>query len=213
MDYERGEVATDSLPGFIFIGIRFCTCVGLMFPPPYRIVKIMSRVGQLSALKVLSGKGILISHWPSKLGDRSNPTREVVSPTSSTSPILQMETTSGSGNSPSRILILREVWKFLGLRESSQSGRVVTTTPSQNFHVHRCIQFRLGSPCERGRFNHEGHVVSGGGQDVYQHLGTQGSPARCKSLSEPSKEPDSVYPLPCSLQNDMGTSHFAVART
>jgi hypothetical protein len=50
----------------------------------------------------------------------------------------------------------------------------------------------LGSPCERGRFYHEGHVVSGGVQDVYQHLGTQGSPARCKTLSELSKEPESV---------------------
>jgi hypothetical protein len=33
---------------------------------------------------------------------------------------------------------------------------------------------------------------SRGVQDVYQHLGTQGSPARCKTLSEPIKEPESV---------------------
>jgi hypothetical protein len=63
MDYERGEVGSDSLPGlhihrdsllhpcgtsldFIFIGIRFCTRVGLMFPPPDRIVNILSRVRQ-----------------------------------------------------------------------------------------------------------------------------------------------------------------------
>jgi hypothetical protein len=116
----------------------------------------------------------------------------------------------------------------LGLGDSSQSGSVVTTPP-QTFHVHRHVQFRLGSPCERGWFNHEGHVVSGGVQDVYQHLGTQGNPARCKTLSEPSKEPESVhvfwqfhscgfhsktgrYPLSSSLQNDMGISPVLPSR-
>jgi hypothetical protein len=47
----------------------------------------------------------------------------------------------------------------------------------------------LGSPCERDRFNNEGHVVSGGVQDVYQHLGTQGSPATCKTPKEPESVP------------------------
>jgi hypothetical protein len=75
-----------------------------------------------------------------------------------------VETTSGSpgsGNSPSRILTTRSL-EILWLRDSSQSGSAVTATPSLTSHVHRHVQFRLGSPCERGRFNHEGHMVSGG---------------------------------------------------
>jgi hypothetical protein len=122
--------------------------------------------------KVLSGKGILKSHWPTKLSGRSSPTREVVPSTSSTSLALQMETTPGpsvAGNSPFRILVKRSL-EILGVRDSSQSGGVVTSTPSQTLHVHRRVQFRLGSPCERGRFIHEGHVVPGGVQGV--HLGT-----------------------------------------
>jgi hypothetical protein len=116
------------------------------------IVQSQTAVGS----KVLSGKGILKSHWPTKLSGRSSPTREVVSSTSSTSPAIQMETTpgpSGSGNSPSRILVKRS-FETLGVRDSSQSGGVVTSTPSQTLHVHRRVQFRLGSPCERGRFIH-----------------------------------------------------------
>jgi hypothetical protein len=119
---------------FIFIGIRFCS-VGLMFPPPDRIVEDNVQSRTLSALKVLSGKGILMSHWPSKLGDRSNPTREVVSPTSSTSSILQMETTSGSpgsGNSPSRSL-LREVWKFFGTQRIISIRECCYNHPLPNF--------------------------------------------------------------------------------
>jgi hypothetical protein len=88
--------------------------------------------------KVLSGKGILKSHWPTKLSGRSSPIQEVVSSTSSTSPALQMETTpgpSGSGNSPSRILTKRSL-EILGVRDSSQSGGVVTSTPSQTLHIH-----------------------------------------------------------------------------
>jgi hypothetical protein len=60
-----------------------------------------------------------------------------------------------------RIFTTRSL-EILGLRDSSQSGSADTATPSQTFHVHRRIKFWLGSPCERGRFNHEGHVVSGG---------------------------------------------------
>jgi hypothetical protein len=86
MNKEKSELTPSQ--DFIFIGICFCTRVGLIFPPPDRIVKIMSRVGHLS--RVLSGKGILKSHWPTKLSGRSNPTREVVPPTSSASPALQM---------------------------------------------------------------------------------------------------------------------------
>jgi hypothetical protein len=62
--------------------------------------------------KVLSGKGILMSRRPAELSGRSNPTRQVAPPTSSTSPTLQVETTSGSpgsGNSPSRILTTRSL--------------------------------------------------------------------------------------------------------
>jgi hypothetical protein len=46
MDYERG-----TSQDFIFIGIRFCIRVGLIFPPPDMIVKILSRVRQLSSRK------------------------------------------------------------------------------------------------------------------------------------------------------------------
>jgi hypothetical protein len=56
-----------------------------------------------------------------------------------------METTlgsPGSGNSPSRILTTRSL-AILGLSDSSQSGSAVTATPSQTFHVHRCVQFWL----------------------------------------------------------------------
>jgi hypothetical protein len=49
MNEEKSDLTPSQ--DFIFIVIHFCTRVGLMFPPPDRIVKIMSRVGQLSALK------------------------------------------------------------------------------------------------------------------------------------------------------------------
>jgi hypothetical protein len=55
------EVKSELTPSqdFIFIGIRFCTRVGQMFPPPDRIVKIMSRVRQLSALKFCQAREFL----------------------------------------------------------------------------------------------------------------------------------------------------------
>jgi hypothetical protein len=107
-----------------------------------------------------------------------------------------METTSGSpesGSSSSRILTMRNL-AFLGLRGSPQTGSILLHphTHTQTLHVHRRVEFQLGSPCEWGRLNHEGHVVSGVVQDVHQHLGSQGSPARCKTLSDPPKEPKSV---------------------
>jgi hypothetical protein len=40
MNEEKSDLTLSQ--DFIFIGIRFCTHVGLMFPPPDRIVKIMS---------------------------------------------------------------------------------------------------------------------------------------------------------------------------
>jgi hypothetical protein len=135
---------------FIFIGIHFCTRVGLMFPSPDRIVKILSRVRQLSALNFCQAREFL--SLIGLLNSAADQIPQIVPPTSSTSPTLQMETTSGSPgsvNSPSRILTTRSL-EILGLRDLSQSGSVVTTTPSQTFHVHRRVQFRLGSPCERG---------------------------------------------------------------
>jgi hypothetical protein len=47
MNEEKSDLTPSQ--DIIFIGIRFCTRVGLMFPPPDRIVKILSRVRQLSA--------------------------------------------------------------------------------------------------------------------------------------------------------------------
>jgi hypothetical protein len=49
MNEEKSELTPSQ--DFIFIGIRFCTRVGIMFPPPDRIIKILSRIRQLSALK------------------------------------------------------------------------------------------------------------------------------------------------------------------
>jgi hypothetical protein len=152
MDYERGEVGSDSLPGLHIHWDSLLHPCGTNVPSSGqdRQDNVQSRRAVRS--KVLSSKGILMSHWPTKLSGRSSPTREVVSLTSSTSPDLQLETTqgsSGSGNPPSRILTKKSL-EILGLRDSSQSGGVVTSTPSQSLHVHRCVQFRLGSPCERG---------------------------------------------------------------
>jgi hypothetical protein len=65
MNEEKSDLTPSQ--NFIFIGIRFCTCMGLMFPPPDRIVKIMSRVRQLPALKFCQAReflsliGLLIS--------------------------------------------------------------------------------------------------------------------------------------------------------
>jgi hypothetical protein len=44
---------------FMFIGIRFCTRVGLMSPPPDRFVNILSRVRQLSALMFCQAREFL----------------------------------------------------------------------------------------------------------------------------------------------------------
>jgi hypothetical protein len=224
------SLRTDSLPGFHIHRDSLLHPCGTNVPPSGQDRQDTVQSQTVVRSKILSGKGILKSRRPAELSGRSNPTP----PTSSTSPTLQIETTSGSpgsGNSPSRILVTRSL-EILGHRDSSQSESAVTDTPSQTFHVHRRVQFRLGSPCERGWFNHKGNVVSGGVQDVYQHLGTQGSPARCKTPSTPSKEPESVpvfrqlhcsglhsktgrYPLSSSLHNDMAGnfSSFAVART
>jgi hypothetical protein len=55
------EVKSELTPSqdFIFIGIRFCSRVGLMVPPPDRIVKILSRVRQLSALMFCQAREFL----------------------------------------------------------------------------------------------------------------------------------------------------------
>jgi hypothetical protein len=57
MNEEKSELSPSQ--DFIFIGIHFCTRVGLMFPPPDRIVKILSRVRQLSALKFCQAREFL----------------------------------------------------------------------------------------------------------------------------------------------------------
>jgi hypothetical protein len=57
MNEEKSDLTPSQ--DFISIGIRFCTRVGLMFPPQDRIVKIMSRVRQLSALKFCQAREFL----------------------------------------------------------------------------------------------------------------------------------------------------------
>jgi hypothetical protein len=57
MNEEKSDLTPSQ--DFISIGIRFCTRVGLMFPPSDRIVKIMSRVRQLSALKFCQAREFL----------------------------------------------------------------------------------------------------------------------------------------------------------
>jgi hypothetical protein len=52
---EKSELTPSQ--NFMFIGIRFCTRVGLMSRPPDRIAKILSRIGQLSALKFCQTRG------------------------------------------------------------------------------------------------------------------------------------------------------------
>jgi hypothetical protein len=43
--------------------------------------------------------------------------------------------------------------RFISIRECCYSH------PSKTFQVHRRVQFRLGSPCERGQFNHKFGVL------------------------------------------------------
>ncbi len=43
----------------IFIGVRFCTRLGLMFPPPDRIIKILARVGTLSTAISCTARDLL----------------------------------------------------------------------------------------------------------------------------------------------------------
>jgi hypothetical protein len=69
-----------------------------------------------------------------------------------------------------------EKFGIFGVQRLTSRRECCCTHCPQTFHLHRCVQFQLGSPCERGWLNHEGHVVSGGIQDVCQHLWTQGSP-------------------------------------
>jgi hypothetical protein len=60
MDYERGEVGYDSIPGLHIHRDSLLHRVGLMFPPPDRIVKILSRVRQLSARNFCQAMEFLI---------------------------------------------------------------------------------------------------------------------------------------------------------
>jgi hypothetical protein len=63
MNKEKSELTPSQ--DFIFIGIRFCTRVELMFPPPDRIIKIMSRVGQFphGRLYIRPLLLLLLSRW------------------------------------------------------------------------------------------------------------------------------------------------------
>jgi hypothetical protein len=117
---------------------------------------------------------------------------------------------------PESFTLLREVWKFWDSEIHLNQG-VFLHPPPPNLSMFTDVSnFGWGSPCERGRFIHKGHVVSGGVLDVYQHLGTQGSPARWKTLESVSvfgqfhgsglHSKTGRYPHPSSLQNDMGTS-------
>jgi hypothetical protein len=69
----------------------------------------------------------------------------------------------------------------LGLRSSPETGSAIAPPPPPP-----------NSPCPQTCPISVGHVVSGGVQDVYQHLRIQGSPARCKTLSDPPKESQSI---------------------
>jgi hypothetical protein len=95
MDYEWGEVGTDSLPIFHIHRDSLLHQCGINVPPSGQDRQDNVQSPTTFRSIVLSGKGILKSHWPTKLSGRSNPTQEVVSLTSSTSSTLQMETTPG----------------------------------------------------------------------------------------------------------------------
>jgi hypothetical protein len=122
------KVRTDSLPGLHIHQDSLLHPCGNNVLPPDRIVKILSRIWQLSALKFCQAREFL-SLRPVELSSRQNPTREVAHSTSPTSPTLQMEIISGSpasGSSPSRNLTTR----ILGIKSSSRSGSAVTAPPN-----------------------------------------------------------------------------------
>jgi hypothetical protein len=125
MNEEKSELTPSQ--DFIFIGIRFCTRVGLMFPPPDRIVKILSAQKFCQARDFLSLIGLLNS-----AADQVPHGRLYLRP-------LQLLLLSrwrphrdplDRGNSPSRIPTKRRL-EILGLRNSSQSGGVVSFPPPQ----------------------------------------------------------------------------------
>jgi hypothetical protein len=126
---------------FIFIGIRFCIHVGLMLPPPDRIVIKNTIQNQATvSSNVLPSQGILMSLRPVELSCRPNPTREVALSTSSTSPTLQMETASGplDRDVPLPESLLQEVWKFWGSearlkREHPPPPQLSMFTDASNF--------------------------------------------------------------------------------
>jgi ribonuclease HI len=148
---EKSELTPSQ--DFMFIGFRFCTHVGLMFPPQDRIVKILSRIGQLFALKFCQARaflsliGLLNSAADQILlnsaADQIPHRRLYLRP-------LQLLLLSRwrphqdplDREIPLPESLLREVSKFwdseiLLNQGVSQSGRVVTTTPSQTFHVRK----------------------------------------------------------------------------
>jgi hypothetical protein len=129
MDYERGEVRTDSFPRLHIHRDSLLHSCGTNnnIPPPDRIIKILSRVRQLSALKFCQAREFL-----SLLGLLNSASDQIPHGRLYLRPLqllltLQMETTSGSsgsGSSPSRILTTRSL-EFLGLRGLPQTGSAI----------------------------------------------------------------------------------------
>jgi hypothetical protein len=118
--------------------------------------------------------------------------------------------------------LLREVWKFW---ESEIRGCCY-------FHPSPCSQTRpisVGEPMWTMSIYPRSARCPRRSPRCHQHLGTQVCPARCKTLLYSIKEPESVpafgqfhgsglhsktgrYPLPSSLQNDMGASPVLPSR-
>jgi hypothetical protein len=114
--------------------------------PPARIIKIMSRVGQLSALRFCQAREFLSLLGPlNSMADQiphgmlhlRPPQFLLLSRWRPHQDPLDREV-------PLPESLLREVLEFLRLRDSPQTGSAVASTPSQTLHVHRRVQFQLG---------------------------------------------------------------------
>jgi hypothetical protein len=95
--------ALDSLPGLHIHRDSLLHPCGTNVPPSGQDRKDNVQSQTTVRSKVLSGKGIFMSPWPTKLSCRSSPTRKVVPSTSSTSQEREI---------PLPESLLREVWKF-----------------------------------------------------------------------------------------------------
>jgi hypothetical protein len=156
---------------------------------------------------------------------------QVVSSTSSTSPALQMETTpgpSGSGNSPSRILVKGSL-EILGVRDSSQSGGVVTSTPPKLSMFTDASNFSWGAHVNKvdlstnGTWSPEESKMSINILELkavllgVKHFRTQLKNQRLSLFSDNSMvvayiRKQGGTQLPSSLQNDMGASPVLPSR-